>query len=352
MVLDIPENQLPSLSPDKELHLLRIIQEALNNAQRHSGTDHAQVSFRQTGQTVQVTIADQGRGFEMGAMPVGAAPTLADLLSVTGEDEVEGEGDDAPHFGLSGMAERAGMLGGTFQIHAQPGEGTQIDLSFPVGHHGIPLPADAGLLKDLRVLLVDDQPIFLEGLNNLLTAYGLHVVGMAHDGLEAQELARTARPDVIVMDIHMPKCDGIEATRRIKAEQPEIEIVMLSVSAEDESLFAALKAGASGYLLKNMSAADFFLLITGLMEGTPPLAPELASKVLAEFQSRLQTDVTLSEEQQRILGLVAQGRTYLQIGMALNVSERTVKRQMKQIMGVLHVKNRAEVEAYAQERGM
>ncbi|MGB4978193.1 MAG: response regulator, partial [Anaerolineae bacterium] len=257
---------------------------------------------------------------------------------------------DAGHFGLAGMAERAAALGGDLQIRSRPGEGTAIEISFPVGREGI--GELAGPLKDLRVLLVDDQPIFLEGLHNLLTAYGLHVVGMAHDGLEAQALARSARPDVIVMDIHMPVCDGIEATRRIKQAMPETEIVMLSVSAEDETLFEALKAGASGYLLKSMRAAEFFLLISGLAEGIPPLAPELAAKVLAEFQGRLQTEATLSDEQSRILRRVAQGRTYLQIGLELSLSERTVKRYMKEIMDVLHVGSRAEAEAYARQRGL
>jgi DNA-binding CsgD family transcriptional regulator len=122
-------------------------------------------------------------------------------------------------------------------------------------------------------------------------------------------------------------------------------------SASRRSAQVGNSAGASGYLLKSMQAADFFLLITGLTEGIPPLAPQLAAKVLAEFQSRLQIEASLTDEQKRILGLVAQGRTYLQIGLELNLSERTVKRYMKEIMALLHVSSRAEVEAYAREQG-
>ena len=128
--------------------------------------------------------------------------------------------------------------------------------------------------------------------------------------------------------------------------------MMLSVSAEDETLFEALKAGASGYLLKSMQAAEFFLFISGLVEGIPPLAPELAGKVLAEFKSRLQTEASLTDEQNAILRRVAQGRTYLQISLEMNLSERTVKRYMKEIMSILHVSSRAEVERVARERGL
>ncbi|MCL4835433.1 MAG: response regulator [Caldilineaceae bacterium] len=346
VALTLPAERGRLLPPDKELHLLRIIQEALTNARLHSGADEAQVSFRQEGGLMQVRISDAGRGFDAEAQMAGADGTLADLARPAAPNSAA-----AAHFGLLGMAERAAALGGGLQIYSQPGEGTRVEVSFPVGQDAGAL-AQAGPLQELRVLLVDDQPIFLEGLHNLLTAYGLHIVGMAHDGLEAQALARTLRPDVIVMDIHMPVCDGIEATRRIKADFPETQIVMLSVSAEDETLFDALKAGASGYLLKSMQAADFFLLISGLAEGIPPLAPELAAKVLAEFQSRLQTEATLSDEQSRILRRVAQGRTYLQIGLELSLSERTVRRYMKEIMQILHVGNRAEVERVARERGL
>lgn len=345
VTLELPTQRGPLLPPDKELHLLRIIQESLNNVRRHSGVDQARVSFRQEGARMRVTIADAGRGFDARTSIPGVARPLADLGQPDGPSAARGA-----HFGLSGMAERAAALGGDLQIRSRSGEGTAIEISFPAGREGI--GELAGPLKNLRVLLVDDQPIFLEGLNNLLTAYGLHVVGMAHDGLEAQALARSTRPDVIVMDIHMPVCDGIEATRRIKQAMPETEIVMLSVSAEDETLFEALKAGASGYLLKSMQAADFFLLISGLAEGIPPLAPELAAKVLAEFQSRLQSEASLSDEQNAILRRVAQGRTYLQISLEMNLSERTVKRYMREIMDVLHVSSRAEVERVARERGL
>jgi DNA-binding NarL/FixJ family response regulator len=105
----------------------------------------------------------------------------------------------------------------------------------------------------VNVLLVDDHHLLLEGLQNLLAAHGVDVVGLAHDGLEAVERARALRPDVILMDIRMPRCDGLEATRRIRAEMPEACIVILTTSDEDEDLFEAIKSGARGYLLKSMT---------------------------------------------------------------------------------------------------
>ncbi len=116
----------------------------------------------------------------------------------------------------------------------------------------------------MKLLLVDDQALFLEGLQNLLSARGLEVVGTASDGFEALAKARQLRPDVILMDIQMPRCNGLEATRSIKAEMPDTKIVMLTVSAEDEDLFEAIKAGASGYLLKSLDAQQFFELLSNL----------------------------------------------------------------------------------------
>jgi len=352
VTLTLPLERPSLLSPDKELHLLRIIQEALMNARRHSGVDEAQVVFRQEGDVMRVMITDAGCGFNPPASPIAHRPfaETLDISQLNSPGVLDENGRE--HFGLLGMHEHAAALDGKLQIHSRPGAGTQIILAFPLDPQGEKAAAALANLPNLRVLLVDDQSIFLEGLSNLLTAYGLQVVGMAHDGLQAQKLARSIRPDVIVMDIHMPVCDGITATRQIKKEFPDVDIVMLSVSAEEELLFEALQAGASGYLLKSMQAKEFFLLISNLANGVPPLAPELAGKVLNEFRNRLQTDVTLTDEQTRLLALVAQGLTYFQISMELNASERTVQRRMKKILQLLHLSNRAEAAAYAQQRGL
>src|SRR5512139_269240 len=134
-----------------------------------------------------------------------------------------------------------------------------------------------------RVLLVDDHSLFLEGLRNLLVSEGIQVIGLAHDGLEALAQARRLHPEVILMDIQMPRCDGLAATRLIKAEMPEIKIVMLTMSEDEHDLFEAVKSGASGYLLKRLEATEFFSYLTELQAGHPPFSPGLAEKILQEF---------------------------------------------------------------------
>ncbi len=225
----------------------------------------------------------------------------------------------------------------------------------------------------MRILLVDDHPLFLDGLRNLLTAHHLDVIGTARDGLEALEQARALRPDVILMDIQMPRCDGLAATRLIKAEFPEIKIVMLTMSSSDQDLFDAIRYGASGYLLKTLDTGEFFELLTDLAEGEAPLAPGIAARILGEFarqaaetpgplspaapaqppdSGREAVQGGLSPRQVQILSLVSQGLLYKEVGKALGLTERTVKYHMGEIIQHLHLENRAEVVAYARRHGM
>jgi len=214
----------------------------------------------------------------------------------------------------------------------------------------------------MRVLLVDDHPLFLEGLQNLLEARGIEVVGTASDGLEALEKSRTLHPDLILMDIQMPRCDGLTATRLIKAELPWVRIVMLTVSEEDEDLFEAIKCGASGYLLKSLDAAEFFQLLSNLERDEPPLSPGMATKILAEFARQANEEEKgtpsaeegdgLTPRQIAVLSLVAQGMTYKEVGEALHLTERTVKYHMAKILERLHARTRAEAIAYASRKGI
>src|SRR5512136_1012207 len=126
----------------------------------------------------------------------------------------------------------------------------------------------------MKILLADDHGLFVEGLQNLLQAGGYEVLGTAFDGLEAAQLARDLHPDLILMDIRMPNCNGLEATRMIQAELPEIRIVMLTTSAEEADLFEALKCGASGYLLKNLKPNVLFSYLQGLERGEAALSRE------------------------------------------------------------------------------
>jgi len=222
----------------------------------------------------------------------------------------------------------------------------------------------------MRILLADDHGLFVEGLQNLLQAGGYEVIGAAYDGLEALQLARSLHPDLIFMDIRMPKCNGLEATRLIKTELPEIQIVMLTTSPEDADLFEALKSGANGYLLKNLKAEQLFDYLAGLERGEAPLSRELSARLLHEFSQQAveldglkdpvgfnkssgsDTGEELTSRQLEILEMVAGGLSYKEAGAALHISENTVKYHMGEILQRLHAKNRAQVVAYALQTGL
>jgi len=209
----------------------------------------------------------------------------------------------------------------------------------------------------MKTLLVDDHPLFVDGLRNLLTLRGIEVVGTARDGMEALEKARTLRPEIVLMDIRMPNLDGLAATRLIKAELPECRIVMLTMSAEDEDLFEAIKSGACGYLLKTEDTDEFFSLFLGLARGEVPLSAGLAGRVLEEFARQAMASrpgkpgeaeaEVLSPRQMQVLTLVAQGLTYKEVGARLCLAERTIKYHMGEIIERLHLENRSQVIRYA-----
>ena len=220
----------------------------------------------------------------------------------------------------------------------------------------------------MRVLVVDDHRLLSEGVSNLLTAHGIEVLGVASDGMEAIALMQELNPDVILMDIRMPRCDGLSATRQIKALQPEIKILMLTTSAEDQDLFESIKSGASGYLLKSISGDAFIEGLHGLEQGTPPFSPGLASRLLIEFAKLSGKDdrlprpagrpdekektYGLTERQTEVLRLVAEGLTYRDVGERLSISERTVRFHMTEIISCLHLQNRNQVLAYAGKLGL
>jgi DNA-binding NarL/FixJ family response regulator len=229
----------------------------------------------------------------------------------------------------------------------------------------------------VRVLLVDDHVLLLEGLRNLLEAHGIEVAAVASNGREAATQAKALRPDVILMDIRMPVCDGLAATRIIKADMPESKIVILTTSTEDQDLFEAVKSGACGYLLKSMDADALVEALYDLEQDIPPFAPGLAARLLAEFaragtfpasegpersdspasgteqapshdaSGSARSDAEpLSQRQTEILGLVAQGLSYKEVGARIHLSPRTVKYHMAEIMQKLHLENRAQVLTY------
>ncbi len=238
-----------------------------------------------------------------------------------------------------------------------------------------PVPAS----PHLRVLIADDHPMMVDGLRYLLEANGFEVVGAVGDGQAAVARALQIEPDLVLMDISMPVMNGLAATRLIKAQRPEMKIVILTTSAEDDDLFEAIKSGACGYLLKTTRGAAFIEALRGLEEGVPPFSPGLAELLLREF-ARLSTTrgtgdaetgrngetadqspslrVTpppsplLSERQAEVLRLVAEGLTYRQVGEKLFLSDATVRYHMIEVMHILHLENRNQVIAYAGKMGL
>lgn len=209
-------------------------------------------------------------------------------------------------------------------------------------------------MEPLRILLVDDHLLFRKGLMRLLDARpAFRVVGEAEDGLAAIEKARQLRPDVVLMDIAMPRCDGLEATRRIKVRLPDVKVVMLTVSDDERDLVAAVQAGADGYLLKDVQPEELFEQLRRIGEGEAPLSRAMTGKVLNQLARRtrpvLQSRATavLSERECEVLALVVEGLTNREIGRELGIAYNTVKNHLRSIYTKLDVKNRTEAAAYA-----
>jgi DNA-binding NarL/FixJ family response regulator len=211
----------------------------------------------------------------------------------------------------------------------------------------------------VKVLLVDDHPLFLDGLRNLLAAHGADVVGTARDGLEGAERVHELQPDIVLLDIGMPRMGGLAALRLIKAGFPAVKVVMLTMSATDEHLFEAIASGASGYVLKTQDTRDFWPLLQGVSRGEVALSPGLAGRILQEFRERSTGAVreqrrgaSLSAREVQVLTLVAQGLTYKEAGAKLFLAERTIKYHMGEIVARLQVANRAQAIEYARRAGM
>jgi DNA-binding NarL/FixJ family response regulator len=212
----------------------------------------------------------------------------------------------------------------------------------------------------VRVLLADDHPLFREGLRGLLEARGIEVVGEARTGREAVDLTARLEPDVVLMDLAMPELNGLAATRLISAGNSGARVVILTASDEDADLFEAIKSGAQGYLLKNVSSAELFRLLDSVAVGEPAFTPGLARKLLGEFAKpapapapRTPTPDVLTEREREVLDLLVQGITSNRdLAERLVVSENTVKYHLRNILDKLHVQNRAQVVAYAARHGL
>jgi DNA-binding NarL/FixJ family response regulator len=207
-------------------------------------------------------------------------------------------------------------------------------------------------------LIVDDHALVRSGIASLLSVNDIEVVGQAGNGLEAIEKTRRLKPDIVLMDIKMPGCNGLQATQLIKAEMPQTKIVIVTAFDDDEDVFEAMKNGAVGYILKNIDADEFINLLSNVMRGEVAVSPWIASKIVDDFfhnrgtlkASHDEHDLTPKEEE--VLRLVSTGATNKEIASSLDISDNTVKYHLRNIMEKLHFKNRSQIAAYAAKRGI
>lgn len=207
----------------------------------------------------------------------------------------------------------------------------------------------------MRVLVADDHSLFRDGLASLLEAAGHDVVGQVGDGEAAVVAARSLRPDLVLLDISMPLVDGLQALRRIKGDAPEVQVVMLTVSDDDTSLFEALRNGAQGYLLKSLNASEFLAMVEGLGKGEAALSRKTTARLiegLAKPEDVAAPHAHLTERERELLALVARGLSNKAIAAEMSISENTVKYYMKNILQKLGAQNRTEAAAYALRAGL
>jgi two-component system nitrate/nitrite response regulator NarL len=216
--------------------------------------------------------------------------------------------------------------------------------------------------EPIRVLLADDHTLFRQGLRHLLADHPrLKIVGEASSADEAVKQAQQLKPDVVLMDLHMPGGGGIEATRILRAEMPDVGVLILTVSENEEDLLAALRAGAKGYILKTSDFDQLLRSLDTVAAGQAALAPEMTTKLLTQLSTddatpgprrRTEPHHALSERELEILRLIAQGASNRQIAGQLYLSENTVRTHLVHILGKLGLENRVQAAAYALRNGL
>jgi DNA-binding NarL/FixJ family response regulator len=210
----------------------------------------------------------------------------------------------------------------------------------------------------VRVMVVDDHPLWRDAVEHDLTQAGLDVVAVAATGREALARFPAARPEVVVLDLQIPAPDGVEVTAEIVRQDPSVRVLILSASGEHADVLAAVKAGATGYLVKSASRDELLTAVRRVAQGDPVFTPGLAGLVLGEFQRMSDEPTpgrdaqTLTERETEVLKMVAKGLSYRQIAERLVLSHRTVQNHVQNTLGKLQMHNRVELTRYAIEHGL
>jgi DNA-binding NarL/FixJ family response regulator len=213
------------------------------------------------------------------------------------------------------------------------------------------------MTESIRVMVVDDHPMWRDAVERDLAAAGHEVVAVAANGREALARFPAARPQVVVLDLQIPAPDGVEVTAEIARQAPTVRVLVLSASGEQGDVLAAVKAGATGYLVKSASREELLAAVDRVAAGDPVFTPGLAGLVLGEFQRLAEepagpVEQTLTERETEVLKMVAKGLSYRQIADRLVLSHRTVQNHVQNTLGKLQMHNRVELTRYAIEHGL
>ena len=331
---------------DRECHLtvLRIAQEALSNIRHHSKAKRITVDLSYGTDAVRLLVSDDGIGFD---------PLVSSSVpSATGGG-----------FGMTSMRERVKLIGGQIEVRSAPGLGTRVEVQVPYQQDQEQGSTSAWAAPDLdgsrssrptnpiRVLMVDDHEVVRQGIGHMLEqAREILVVGEADDGESAIEKIMAIRPDVVLMDIQMPKLDGVETVRKLREFGIDTPVILLSVYAKDEYIFDGLRAGARGCLMKDIGQTELVEAIKTVYEGDSLLQPVIASRLAQRIA--IDEASALTERQLEVLHLVASGARNQEIADQLFLSLRTVKFHVENLYRNLGVRTRTEAVRVARERNI
>jgi PAS domain S-box-containing protein len=333
--VSLPDESINSLlSQESYFSLLRIIQEALAYTRKYAQASLVQIIFSIEEKVLTVVISDDGAGLEKQADHNGVA--------------------------MENIRRRAQQVGAEMVVRSILQNGTQILLKFP----RLLQRGSQDELLGLRVLLADGHPIFLEGIASLLTSRGLSVVGQASTAEKAIHLAAELKPDLMLLDVNLPDQNGSQIVQTIKENSPNSLVVMFSLDADDHALVDSIRAGASGFLLKNQPTDEFFHSLAAIRRGETQFAPGLANQLARRLQAMESGFVRheqaiqvlhaagLSQQQIEILEQVALGMLYKEIAAELNLSESSIKYHSDRIQTMLNLSNRSQLVAYAIKIGL
>ena len=332
------------LMPDVATALFRVAQEAFQNIYKHAAARHVILGLAFEADAVVLTVEDDGVGFVPAPVPPQAAGG----------------------FGLLSMAARAHSLAGELVITSHPGHGTAVRATLPYARPAsapaaVVLPGDRPVTPSpaagfIRVLVVDDHPLARQGIRRILEGQpDMQIVGEAEDGLIAVAQTERLHPDVVLLDLQLPRLSGLEALPRLRTAHPAAEIVILTTFDQDEQVFAALKAGARGYVLKDAPPETLVAAVRAASQGQSALPPAMTTRVVARLNvlARREEDPdALTPRELAILEYMAQGLPYKQIAAQLHITAKTVQYHVTHILQKLHVRSRGEAVAAAVERGV